>query len=444
MLDNDRQALFQAVSGRVDARRLRRRLQAITAIASPTGNEETLARFVAAELDAAGITAHLQFVSEGSANVYAVRRGCGAGPSLLLYAPMDTHLEADPAIDLPWAGRRLRPDMAPCSPPDGEHEDPEAPVIGLGAANPKGMVASLIEAFIAIHEADLPLEGDVLLGLAGGGMPLIAKNRGHRGLSDGAYHLLTRGVTADFAIVLKPYNQVYHEEPGLCWFKVRVWGTLGYAGTPRGRDGYRSSIVPAARLILALEKWLEQYPERNAAGQVRPQGWITAVRGGWEDKPAFPAAATEITLDLRCSPHTSPAEVKSQFGRAIEEIIAGDPSLEVEWEMTGSYPGASTDPENWIIRSARRAWEAVEGMPHPEPVPMSGQTDISLLRNLGIPTARFGWQAPAPHVAPELCEGMGGLGVAYVPYLIPAVKKVLYCVVDSCTRDRQALFGIGA
>jgi acetylornithine deacetylase/succinyl-diaminopimelate desuccinylase-like protein len=250
------------------------------------------------------------------------------------------------------------------------------------------------------------------------------------------FHLLARGVQTDFALVMKPGNAVYHEERGLCWFKVSVKGTLGYAGVPHGNARFRSSIVPAAKVILALEDWLPRYTERNSSGQVAPQGWIAAVRAGWPDRVAFPSATADIYLDLRCNPRTPPAEVKAQFEEALADIRARHPDIELDWEMTASLPGASTDAGNWIVQSAVRAWEEIEGKPHPTPARTSGQTDISTIRNLGIPTARTGWVSTPDQTPDEYRQGLGGMGVSYPPDVLATCRKLVYSIVDTCTRTR--------
>jgi len=238
-------------------------------------------------------------------------------------------------------------------------------------------------------------------------------------------------------LVMKPGNAVYHEEPGLCWFKVAVKGTLGYAGMPHNLPRFRSSIVPAAKLILELDAWLPGYTERNSSGQVTAQGWISTVRAGWAaERVAFPSATTEIFLDLRCNPRTPPAEVKAQFAEALTEIVARHPDIELEWGMIAATPGASTDPENWIVRSAIRAWEEIEGKPHPTPPRTSGQTDISMIRNLGIPTARTGWVSTPAKTPEEYREGLGGMGVSFPPDLAVTCRKLVYSIIDTCTRTR--------
>ena len=436
-LDPQRQKWFEAACARLDMRRMRRFNQKIAAIHSPTGRERPLAEYLVEYVRGHGADAAYQPMTEMSGNASARLASAQTGPSLLLYAPIDTHLEADPETELPWVGPKLRQDMLPIPGDAPLVDDPEQLVIGLGASNPKSMVTALTETFIAIKEAGVPLSGDLLLGFAGGGMPVNVDGGRHRGLGDGVFHMLTRGLSADFAVVMKPYNNVYHEEPGLCWFKVTVHGTMGYAGMSRDRKGFSSAIVPAARFILAIEEWLARYPHENTVGQVAPQGWVSAVRAGWPEKPAFPSAATEIYIDLRCAPHLTPADVKAQFAAAVRAIVANDPGINLTWEMCAAYPGASTPPDNWIIRSAIRGWERVEGREHGTPLPRSGQTDISTLRNLQIPTARIGWNSPPQATPPEFLEGLGGMGVSYIPDLVPACRKILYVIIDTCTRSRK-------
>jgi len=428
-LSPQQRAWFDQAAALIEVERLHRVNRELVAIHSPTGRERAASEYMVRYLGEIGVAATYQPMGETSGNAIGKLRGSGGGPSLLLYAPIDTHLDAS-ADDVPWVGPRLRADMIP------QVEERDGLVIGLGAANPKAMVATLAEAARVVHAAAIPLEGDLYVAYAGGGMPVDLAAAGNRGLSDGVFHLLSRGMQTDFALVMKPGNAVYYEEPGLCWFKVAVRGTLGYAGMPHGNARFRSSIVPAAQVILALEEWLPRYTERNTSGQVAPQGWIAAVRAGWPDRIAFPSATADIYLDLRCNPRTPPAEVKAQFEQALADIRARHPGIELDCEMTASLPGASTDPADWIVQSAIRAWETVEGRPHPTPPRTSGQTDISTIRNLGIPTARTGWVSTPEKTPDEYRQGLGGMGVSFPPDLVTTCRKLVYSIIDTCTRTR--------
>jgi acetylornithine deacetylase/succinyl-diaminopimelate desuccinylase-like protein len=434
-LTAEQERWYAGVCAHLDAERLKRLLLGLIEIPSPTGAERAASEFVATWIGqhVAGARGFYQPINDATGNAVAELRGLGGGGTLMLYAPIDTHLAGDANTDLPWAGPVLRRDMVSKASVDGDL------VYGLGAANPKSMVATIVEIATALSEARVPIRGDLLLGFAGGGMPVNAGARDNWGMSSGLYHLLSRGVAPDFAIIMKPIWRVFAEEPGMCWFKVCVRGTLGYAGIPRRAPGYQSSIVPAARIIEELEAWIPQYTARNSSAAISAEGHIGAVRAGWPERPAFPSATTEIYLDLRCNPRTTPAAVRAQFAEAIAAIAARHPKVAVEWEMFGAVPGGATDARAWIVQSCRRGWERVEGRPHGDPPPLGGQTDGALLRRLGIRTARIGFPAPPRDAPAEYSQGLGGMGVVAVPDLIKCARAIVYAVIDTLTRSRAEL-----
>lgn len=224
----------------------------------------------------------------------------------------------------------------------------------------------------------------------------------------------------------------------MVWIKVTTRGTFGYAGITRGTPGFRSSIVPMATLISELEEWLPQYTAANTTGGVLPEAWIAAMRSGAPDKPAFPSAATELYLDLRINPRTSPANVRHQFATFIEGFRHRHPAIELDWEVYGSLPGGATPQDDWIIQSAQRGWQAESGEPYTQTPYQAGQTDGAMLRVLGIPTARVGYPWP-PQSAPAEFEGLGGMGIASVDDVMHGVRAIAYSIVDTLTRSRQEL-----
>ena len=91
-------------------------------------------------------------------------------------------------------------------------------VIGLGAANPKGMVTALTEVVRCVRLAGVPLRGELILAFAAGGMPVVPPKgtiRQNQGLSSGVTYMRYHGVTADFAIICKPGWAAAWEEVGL-------------------------------------------------------------------------------------------------------------------------------------------------------------------------------------------------------------------------------------
>ena len=433
-LDEQQREWYEAACSKIDSERLKRLVFDLTDIHSPTGNEKEASVFLADYMSGAGLDATYQSVTEQSGNAVGRIRGSGGGANLLLYAPIDTHLDGEEEVDVPWVGPQLRADMIPSAEIRGDS------VIGLGASNPKSMIASIAEAANCIVDAGIPLKGDVIVGSCGGGMPWVSEERNHAGISSGVMHMLSHGITADMGVIFKPWCEVYYEHCGMAWFKVTTHGTMGYSGIPRGTPGFDSSIVPAARLILELEEWLKVWPDRHSSAQIRPEGWIAAVRSGWPDKPSFPAAACEIYIDLRTNPDQRMAEVEAEFGDAIQGIMQKHPDIKADWEMTVSCQGSRTDPEHWIVNSAVRSWEEVNAKSYPGAAMMSGQTDAATICQLGIPLARIGYPYIGEKDMPqEFAEGLGGMGVAHIPDLVDPIKQMLYIVIDSCTRSRDEL-----
>jgi acetylornithine deacetylase/succinyl-diaminopimelate desuccinylase-like protein len=433
-LSNEQRQWYEKACQKIDAERLKKLIFNLTDIHSPTGNEKDASQSLVDYMNASKFKAHYQAVTETSGNCVGRISGHGGGANLLLYAPIDTHLDGDADIDVPWVGPHLRDDMIPKAQIRGDS------VIGLGASNPKSMIASLTEAAHCVLEADIPLLGDVIVGSAGGGMPWVSEERNHTGISSGVMHMLSHGVTADMGVIFKPWCEVYHEHPGMAWFKVTVWGTMGYAGIPRGTPGFESAIVPAAKLILELEEWLAAYPDKHCSEQIKPEGWIAAVRSGWPDKPAFPGAACEIYIDVRTNPDQKMAEVEAEFSQAMREILGRHSEIKADWEMTVSCQGSRTDPQHWVVQSAIRSWQEVNKKDYPGAALMSGQTDAATICQLGLPLVRIGYPYIGEKQMPEeFAEGLGGMGVAYVPDLIDPIKQIIYIIIDSCTRSRDEL-----
>jgi acetylornithine deacetylase/succinyl-diaminopimelate desuccinylase-like protein len=422
---------YEQARAKLDPKRLQQLLFNISNIHSPTGATRQASEFMQRHLQGIGMQARYYPMNEITGNVMGERRGSGGGATVLLYAPIDTHLDRTPGEEL-LTGDGQEADLQPFA------QQVQDWVFGLGSSNPKAMIATLTEVATALLEAEVPLVGDLLLGMADGGMPVDISAR-HAGMSNGVVHMLNRGMYPDFAIIMKPWNWVYHEEPGMAWFKLKVKGTLGYAGVPHDIPGFRSSVLPAATVIPELQRWILEYTERNTSGVIQPHGWIAGVRGGDVQRPAFPSAVTEIFFDVRVNPRVSPASVKAQFAEFIVDLKARFPELDLDWEQYGSVPGGSTDPENWIVQSCKRGWEFIEQRPHGTPDMLAGQTDGAALRRYGVPTARIGWPWPATGAPLPVAEGLGGMGATYIPDLMPCAEKILYALIDTLTRPRHEL-----
>lgn len=425
-----RQALVERARGRLDVERIADLLEEMTAIPSPTGEEHALATHVAGRLASAGIDARVLDLGHDAANAVARLGRAGDGPTVLVYAPLDTAFAGVLDEDLPFLGPTPRADFVPAPLREG------ARVVGLGAENPKGFAAAGIAAFEALAPDADALEGEVLLGLVGGSMPVGRRpGRGDRALGHG------RGIAAlldaehpDAAVILKPGWAATHEEVGYAWFRVRVHGAVGYTGI-RHKAPYRNPVLAAARLVVGLEAWFAAYTTRWSDGLVAPQGSVNAIHGGSPDRASFVPAEATLDLDLRISPRATPDVVEEELRAAIHELASGMPEVEVSVERVAAVPGSATDPRHWIVTGAVRAWEGLEGRNHEPPRNQSGASDVGLVRSRGIPAVRVGLP---PAGAPSPYPGFS-MGVADAGAVRRLAELLVGLLVDVTARSRDEL-----
>ncbi len=425
---DERSLIFAARAG-LSPRTLGDLCYDLTSIASPSGEELTLAEFLAKRLAAVGASVRVSRFGVSGASVVARIGSAGDGPRLWVYAPIDTAFSGNNEEDQPWLGTAPRADFA--LPPSRD----SGKVIGLGAENPKGFAAAAIAAFEAVARQQQHLRGEIVLTLCGGSMPVSWRPRVGSGIGHGAgvSQLIAEEPRPDFAIVLKPGYAVSHEEVGYAWFRVTVRGAINYTGI-RHKGPYRNPVIAAARVVDSLEMWLSEFAASNTAGLVAPQGSINAIRAGSPDRTAFVPATAEIDIDMRVAPDSNPDEVQSQLEKALERVRETEPELDYSVARLVALPGTRTDPESWIVKSLVRAWEERESGKTHEPLKnASGASDAAILRSAGIPTARIGLPMPA---TPSPFTGFS-MGVADEESMCRLALLLVQPYVETASRTRS-------
>lgn len=431
-LSDAQRAWIDRADAAVDREWMADLLSRLVEIPSPYGEETAIAGFLAGAMADAGLDAEVQHIDDRSANAMG-RLGAGAdGPSVLVFAPLDSPFTGRAEDDVPWVGDGIPDHMRPVAQRTGDG------IVGLSAHNPKAHIAAAVAAAKALRESGAALTGAVTLAFGAGGAPANPRRGDQRprvGHGRGCEFMLDEGLTADFAIVAKPGYRVAWEEVGVCWFRVRVRGTQTYVGR-KHLLAYRNPIADAAHVVLELEKWFETYTARHTDGVCAAQGAVGAIEGGWPNMPAFVPAACDILVDMRITPRTTPDEARAELEAELARIAAARPGLAFDCETLVAIPGFATDPDSWIIQSCLRAWETIEGRAHEPYIDTSGQTEAVILRRRGIPTARIGLHQ---HMGPNAEQdrtakhSMGAVGLADMERY---ARTLIRAFVDTCTRTR--------
>ena len=409
----------------------------LTNIYSYTGFEKEINEFIVDYWKRLDIDACYHAMDPTMGNAIAKLKGDGSGPTLLLVCPVDTHWTGDPKKDgLQWGDPMRRDNLLPAQ-VEGQT------VIGLGSNNVKAMVASIMLAIEAIRKAEIPLRGTLIGGIAAGGAPAISppeEPRKNVSLGVGILHMLTHGLWGDFALYHKPGWKVSWEDTSMNYFKIRVRGNPQYMGTESNLDRPYRVLTDTARIVLHMDKWASQYRENEKGGTFIPAAAINSIRVGRPDKPNWSPAISEIFMDIRGAPWSSSIEISQMLSKELEKLKAETPGLDAEVEMFVSSPGGHTDPKNWIVQSAIRGSQYVDGDRRDVYVGRhAGQTEAGILHSWGIPTAKISGTSEGEAVSPELPDDISGFTMSgsYGPYLIKGAKTMIYAIVDTLTRTRE-------
>ena len=432
-LSAQQQAWIARATQAIDRDFLLATLERAVEIPSRTGEERALGEYFAEAMNGRGIDAFYQPIDRHRGNSIGWLTGSGRGADLLFYGHLDTTFSADAREDAQMTGGRPRPDLEPRLRREGDL------LYGLGVQNPKGSVVSAIAALDAAARAGIPLKGRAGIGIAAGGIhkgPVEGlmrawRGRRYRGFGVGCEYMLKHGLAADYCISTKPGYGIVWEEPGECWFKVTIMGELCYSGL-RHIQPNRNPIVDAAAVVPTIEDWIADYTGRHTSGQIAPQGTVGGIEAGWPFKPEFIPGICVLYVNIHTNAVTLPREIGREFEALIEDIRRG--GIDISAETMLATPGSRTEPDNWIVRSASAAIEAVEGRPVVVDR-LSGTTDGAILRNAGIPTARIG--------LPGMAEPEPGWPPMFDACRIGDLERLtrvyLHALVDTCTRDREEM-----
>lgn len=371
------EAVVSAVVERVDpdeVLRFARRLVA-TPSENPGGTEDDVAAVAVEFLEELGGTPQIVRGEQGRPSVVA-RFGNGGRPALAWNGHLDVVPAGDPDT---WS-----------HPPFGA-EIADGALIGRGAADMKGAIASALAAVSAIRRSGVELGGRLDLHLAA--------DEELTGLH-GTKVLLEHGaLDQDAAIVGEPTDlNLALAERGGAWITATARGRAAHGSTPLLGV---SAITSMARFLLRIEEVL---PDLEHALVGRPSVNAAMIDGG--SAPNVVADRCVVEIDRRIVPgETRPEEVLEPFERLADAIRSEHPEVDLSFAMRLWTDAAETTGDPAIADLCRAAVRAETGR-EPQDTGMTGITDARFyINDRSIPTVILGpGSLGVAHTANEAVE----------------------------------------
>jgi acetylornithine deacetylase/succinyl-diaminopimelate desuccinylase-like protein len=414
---------FAKASTYVTAEALRDCLADLVNIASPTGSEIGVAQYLAARMRKSGLETDLPLVDQDRPNAVGHLRGQGDGLNLLFTGHMDTSYSGD---EEHLAGDGFRPHATIR---DGW-------IFGLGANNMKSGLASALVAIEAIVKSGIKLAGDVSLGAVVGEIEKTAieefQGIEYSGYGIGSRHLVTHGVTADFAVLAEPTGmRIAVANMGCIWMRITVEGTVAHSALAN-RPNVRNAIAVMHELQSDIAEWARAYEAAHVYMGEHPNATIAAIRGGAPWRLSRNPHACSLYLDIRTVPGQTVDAVKRDLRRVLRKFADRAGTAEPALHVYVSDPPTVVDDKLPVVQALAAAQGKVTGE-SPAPVIRRPGADSVHLTAYGVPCISFG---PGGRTHPDAGgQSMHAFGEhVLIDDCVAAAKIYLATALDLCSR----------
>ena len=327
---------------------------------NPGGTEDEAADVASGILTDLGADIRIVRSGEGRPSVVA-RIGSGERPRLAWNGHLDTVPAGDPTT---WSS----------GPFEGAVVDGR--LVGRGACDMKGPIASALAAVAALRRAGLSLAGTLDLHLVAD--EELAGTHGTRVLRDEGL------LDQDAAVVGEPSEmEIALAERGGAWVTAVAYGKAAHGSQPHLGV---NAILTMSRFLLRLP---EALPDRVHPLVGAPTVNVALVTGG--SAPNVVPDRCEVEIDRRIVPgEEDPDEVLAPFRRLIDDLVAERPDTRIEVSLKEWTEAAETTGDSAIASVIRDAIAAESGSPPPF-VGFTGITDARFyINDAQIPTVIAG------------------------------------------------------
>jgi acetylornithine deacetylase len=392
-------------------------------IPSPTGMESGVAHYLVDRMRNTGLDTDLQLVDKDRPNAVGHRRGHGNGYNLLFTGHMDTSYSGE---EKHLVGDGFKPKAT--------YHD--GWVWGLGANNMKSGLAAALIAVEAIAKEGIKLEGDISFGAVVGEIEKIATEEfqgvEYSGYGIGTRHLVTHGVTADFAILAEPTGLcISIANMGCIWLRVTVNGTIAHSALAN-----RPNVVNAINLMHDLQNdialWAGEYEAAHIYMGEHPNITVAAINGGAPWRLSRNPHECSLYLDIRTVPGQTTDGVKRELRRVLRAFAKRTGTPEAAFYVYVSDPPVALDESLPVVQALGDAQKSISGS-KADPIIRRPGADAVHLTAYGVPCVAFG---PGGRVHPDARGGsMHALGEhVLIDDCVTAARIYLATALDLCSR----------
>ena len=371
---------FAEIAAYITAENVRDLLIDLVDIPSTTGKEIGVAQYLVERMRKAGMETDLQLVDENRPNAVGHWRGRGDGLNLLFTGHMDTSYSGD---EEHLAGDGFKPKAV----------SRDGWVWGLGASNMKSGLASALIAIEAIIKAGIKLDGDMSFGGVVGEIEKTAieefQGIDYSGYGIGTRHLVTHGVTADFALLAEPTGmRISIANMGCIWLRITVGGTVAHSALAN-KPNVVNAIAVMHDLQNDIARWARDYEAAHVYMGEHPNVTIAAIRGGDPWRLSRNPYACSLYLDIRTVPGQTVDGVKRDLRRVLRAFADRTGTAEPALHVYVSDPPVVLDENLPIIQALGAAQAAVTGEKAAAIIRRPG-ADAVHLTAYGVPCVAFG------------------------------------------------------
>src|SRR5262245_17218004 len=321
-------------------------------IPSATGNELAMARYLVERMRRAGLDTDLQLVDADRPNAVGHLRGSGTGSNLLFTGHMDTSYSgAEDYLDGPgFKPKALLKDGW---------------IWGLGANNMKSGLAAALVAIEAIVKAGVKPAGDISFGAVVGEIEKapVEEFQGveYSGYGTGSKHLVTHGITADYALLVEPTAlRISIANMGCIWLRITVRGTVAHSALAN-RPGTVNAITAMHALQADIAEWARAYEQRHEFMGERANVTIAAIRGGAPWRLSRNPHECSLYLDVRTVPGQTVDDVKRDLRGVLRAFAARTGTPEPSLYLYVTDPPTLIDEALPVVAALDKAQTAVMG-----------------------------------------------------------------------------------